>query len=232
MAIARVAGQTPTANGGTGIQAIAVTLPQNVVAGNAIMCVGKYRKDAGTLTFSDNLGNTYANDTTTPDTLEDGVVIGSAKNLTTGGACTITFTMTDAANRIGIAAMEYSGFTGGAVFDQFNNSTGTSTSADSGATPTTTAADELLIGGTSDGLGTSVTWTGSFSLLAANTTGRISSGDRIVAATGAYNATATLGASATWRCVIATYKAAGGGGVTYPQLERGIRGLLRGIYGG
>ena len=215
MAIARVSGQTPQANGGTGIQSIAVTLPQNVVAGNAIMAVGKYRKDAGTLTFSDNLANTWGNDTTEPNDIDNGILLGSAKNLTTGGACTITFTMTDTADRMGITAMEYSGFTGGAVFDQFNNSTGSSTSPDSGATPTTTAADELLIGGLSiQGIaGTTITWTNSFTLLAENlANGRHSAGDRIVAATGAYNATATLNNSNGWRMVIATYKASGGGG--------------------
>src|SRR4030067_797382 len=151
MAIARTVGQTPQAASGTSIQSIAVTLPQAVVAGNAIMAVGKYRADAGTLTFSDNLGNTWANDTAFNADLNNGIVIGSAKNLTAGGACTVTFTMTDTANRMGIVVVGYSGFTGGA-------------------------------------------------------------GDRIVASTGAYNATATLGTSTVWRMVIATYKAAGGGG--------------------
>ena len=210
MAIARVSGQTPQANGAVPVTSIAVTLPQNVVADNAVMVVGKYRADAGTFTFDDNLGNTYANDTATPNDLDNGVVLGSAKNLSTGGACTITFTMTDAAERMGISAMEYSGFTGGAVFDQTAQATGSSTSPDSGATPTTTDADELLIGGCSDsGAGNSYTWTSSFTLVAGSTAGRHSMADRIVAATGAYNATATLGTSAGWRMVIATYKAAG-----------------------
>jgi len=215
MAIARTVGQTPQAAGGTSIQSIAVTLPQAVVAGNAIMAVGKYRADAGTLTFSDNLGNTWANDTAFNADLNNGIVIGSAKNLTAGGACTVTFTMTDTANRMGIVVMEYSGFTGGAVFDQTAQATGSSTSPDSGATPTTTAADELLIGGGSDdGAGVPYTWTNSFTKLAESGLGygRVSAGDRIVASTGAYNATATLGTSTGWRMVIATYKAAGGGG--------------------
>jgi len=212
VAIARTVGQTPQAAGGIGIQSIAVTLPQAVVAGNAIMAIGKYRANAGTLTFSDNLGNTWANDTVFNNDIDNGIIIGSAKNLTTGGSCTVTFTMTDTADRMGIAVMEYSGFTGGAVFDKTVQATGTGTAADSGATPTTTAADELLIGGGGDSIGQAHTWTNSFTLVAENTTGRHSMGDRIVAATGAYNATATLSASTDWRMVIATYKMAAGGG--------------------
>src|SRR3990167_10358140 len=106
MAIARVSGQTPKAAGGVGIQSIAATLPQAVATGNAIIAVGKYRKDTGTLTFSDNLSNTYGNDTTEPNDIDNGILIGSAKNLTSGGSCTITLTMTDSANRLGIVVME------------------------------------------------------------------------------------------------------------------------------
>lgn len=209
MVISRVAGQTPQAHGLTGVTSIQVTLPQNVVAGNAVMVVGKSRS-GGTITFSDGLSNTYATDIETAGGADNDVAIGSAKDLSTGGSCTVTASTTAGADRMGISAMEYSGFTGGAVFDQSASNIGTSTSADSGSTPTTTAADELLIGGASDAGATTYSWTSSFSLVAEHSTGRHSMGDRIVASTGTYNATATLGISTLWNMVIATYKEAGG----------------------
>lgn len=46
----------------------------------------------------------------------------------------------------------------------------------------------------------------------------------------------TIDASEELRCtqsyITVTYTEAGGGGVTYPQLERGIRGVERGVYSG
>ena len=225
MALARVSGQTPQAAGGTGITSIQVTLPQNVVAGNAIMAVGKHR-NSGTVTFSDGLGNTWGNDVTSPVQTTDLVTIGSAKNIATGGSCTITFSTTASANRMGLSAMEYSGFSGGAALDKTASSNAASgTSVDTTATATTTAADELLIGGCTDGLGTTYTWTNSFTLVAENTaTGRQSMADRIVAATGAYNATATLGSSTSWTAAIATYKAVGGGSPS-PAPSLGLLGV-------
>ena len=211
MAIARVSGQTPQAAGASPVTSIAVTLPQNVVAGNAIMAVGKHRNS--TPTFSDNLGNSYAVDAALPVfSADNGVRIGSAKNLASGGACTLTFGSVTS-GRLGVSAMEYSGFTGGAAFDQTAQANGTSTTPSSGATPTTTAADELLIGGGSDGSGqASYTWGSSFGLVAENSQGRHSMGDRVVAATGTYSATATFGTSTPWGMIIATYKEVGGGG--------------------
>jgi len=215
VAIARASGQTPQVAGSAGATSIAVTLPQNVVAGNAIMAIGKYRN--GTPGFSDGLGNTYAVDADTGTDGNNGVRIGSAKNLTTGGACTVTFG-TVTSSRIGISAMEYSGFSGGAAFDKSASAGAAGTAVDSGATATTTAADELLIGGASDGAGSTYTWTNSFTLVAENTTGRFSMADRIVAAAAAYNATATLGTSTDWRAVIATYKETGGGAAAFIKM--------------
>ena len=230
MAIARVSGQTPQAAGGENVQSIAVTLPQSIVAGNAVMAVGKNR-NGGTRSFSDNLSNTYVVDVSSIIDADNNVTIGSEKNITNGGSCTVTFTTTAAANRMGITAMEYSGFTGGAAFDKSASATGTGVNADSGATATTTAADELLIGGLSaSALSISPTWINSFVLLAENSAGRHSAADRIVSSTGAYSAAATLGGSDNWCMVISTYKEVGGGGDPEGSLIGGklIRGgLLR-----
>lgn len=59
--------------------------------------------------------------------------------------------------------------------------------------------------------------------------------DRVVAATGTYHDAVTLTLTAeTYTTQILAFKAAGGGGatVTYPMLERGTRGLTRGLYEG
>jgi hypothetical protein len=228
MPIARVSGQTPQANGANTVQTIAITLPQNVVAGNFIGCIGGSQNSNAHI-YSDNLANSFANDVSRDRAVDaNHCSIGTAKNISTGGAATITLSQdgTPANARMGIAGMEWSGFSGGAALDKTfsNDSAGTpGTSIDTGATAATTANDELLLAGVKDSNnGVPYTWGSSFSLIAetGSAAGRTSSGDRIVTATGTYNGTATASNSIAWAAVIATYKAAAGGAALTHDFSR------------
>jgi hypothetical protein len=215
MAISRAAGQTPQVNGSGGVTTIAVTLPQAVVVGNSIFAVGGHTfSNLGS--FSDNLGNAWVVDKAQFNAAsEDHVSIGSCKNITVGGSCTITYASNGAAETMGIMADEYSGFSGGASLDKSAGNTGTGTAVDTGTTAATTVADELLMAGVKDAFnGAPYTWGSSFTKLAETDEagGRSSSADRIVSAAGTYNATATQSNAAAYAAAIATYKAAGAAG--------------------
>jgi len=227
MAIARAAGQTPQANGSSGVTTIAVTLPQAVVVGNSMFAVGGHTfSNLGS--FSDNLGNVWVVDKVQFNAAsEDHVSIGSCKNITVGGSCTITYASNGAAEIMGIVADEYSGLNG-AILDKTAGNTGTGTAVDTGTTATTTEADELLIAGVKDAFdGVPYTWGSSFSLLAETSAGRSSSADRVVSAMAAYNATATQNAANAYAAAIATYKGTPSGpGVNAPRIRsRGLGNL-------
>jgi len=135
------------------------------------------------------------------------------ENIVGGASHTITIT-TSASKFSTLNATEYSGIATSGSLDQTNVGTGTSTTLLSAATPTTTVADELLIGNGTINTGTNSAWTAgaSYTIRGSETAG--SSGsvsfleDRIVAATGAYTAGASWsGASSNWICTVCTFKA-------------------------
>ena len=219
MAIARV--QTAVVAASATATSVGVALGSNVASGNVIVASAKHRTTA--TGFTDTLSHSYSKDVDyIGNDADNEVVIGMA-NLTSSGACTITFTQSGS-SRIGISLNEYT-FSGGATFDKSSTATANNSSLDSGATATTTAADELLVGIGSTSNSANFTWTNSFTMVGESTTSRHGSGDRIVTATGAYNATATLSGSTLWAAAIATYKEAGGAGRT----TKNTRGFPLGV---
>ena len=118
----------------------------------------------------------------------------------------MTTTFNTATPYVDIRALEYSGLDPVNPFDVGTSASGTGTSANSG-TVSTTAANALVFGA-------GIT-TGGFSTAGTNFTTRIITRpdadiaqDRIVTATGAYNATAPLSGSAAWVMQVATFRAA------------------------
>ncbi|HEY6231359.1 MAG TPA: hypothetical protein VIW64_08845 [Pyrinomonadaceae bacterium] len=113
-------------------------------------------------------------------------------------------------------------------FDKDAIAKGSGTSPSSGATATTTAADEILIGavGTNGPNGdTAGTWSNSFnagqrlgSTGGSGTTNEtVSEGYLVVASTGTYTAAKTGITSRTWQAAIATYKASSGAPAATPK---------------
>ena len=120
----------------------------------------------------------------------------------------MTVTFNTATPYVDIRALEYSGLDPVNPFDVGTSAAGTGTTANSG-TVTTTAANALIFGAGMT--------TGSFGAAPAPFTTRIITNpdadiaqDRIVTATGAYNATAPLSGSAAWVMQVAAFKAASG----------------------
>lgn len=152
-----------------------------------------------------------------------GTAGGTANLVVSGGGINLALLVT-AAQVTGLAA---------APLDQTASGGGTGTSASSGATAPTTQADELLLGV----VGTALTdlpvggvWGGGFAAFQDADDGgnvvSISTGTRIVAATGSYTASKT-GISnspgiSSWLAAIATYKASAGGVVSGGFLLRGV----------
>lgn len=210
----RKAGQTDQIAHNASGQSVAITFPQAVVVGDTIIAMTRYDNTVvgpapDNMVVTDNLGNSWSKvgNAFFPD--EFRVTVWQC-NVTNGGSMTATMNTTSPATGITIAGMEYVG-TGGGAFDQTANNTGTSTSANSGSTPTTTAADELLIGIVGDSFnGTPYTATGGWTKRAESNSsnGRCAFFDRIVSATGTYAMTATLSVSNAWCALICTFKEA------------------------
>lgn len=126
---------------------------------------------------------------------------------------------------ITISAAAYSGLATSGVLDKQHSASGTGTALDSGSTTTTAQANELLIGGGTVAAGSTVTWTaGTGYTIRSSVTNAAVGGvsyleEKIVSATGTYNATATSSVSGGWDAAIATFKDAAAGGATTKVLS-------------
>ena len=132
--------------------------------------------------------------------------IWAAYNITGASDNIITITWASAVvGRRGVAH-QVSNIAASSAFDRFASANGTGTAVDSSDTLTTTQTDEYLFAWMIEGAGSTITpgsgWTERL-----NPTGAPWSGDRVVTTTGAYDFTATLGASDAWWATLATFKA-------------------------
>jgi hypothetical protein len=218
-----------------GIQGNNVTSVTNAgrtsVAGNFIACGISINTAVNFVGIADSYSNTWLQAAPSSGWYAGGGFDSSrlhdAADILGGTSHTITLTMSPASFAT-IQAAEYSfGATG--TLDQIAHDSlvGSSTSLDSTATPATTAADELLVGfgcqAMTDG---TFTWTAGAGYTLRSSTNNANAGstaaleDRIVSATGAYNATMSdaLGTGPLgWDMLIATFREGGGGGGDPPQ---------------
>ncbi|MBM2802689.1 MAG: hypothetical protein HW419_582 [Deltaproteobacteria bacterium] len=200
---------------------IAVTVPAaGVAAGNSIIVSFAMNPATGTVSCADTASNSYGVDRDVVNgsgTSGVRTVILSADNvIALASGNTITCTHPSVAARA-VSANEFSGLAVSAARDQTAGAIGSSMAPSSGSTPTTAQAVELLIGaigveGKSNETftpGSSYTTIGRAGTNQGNAATNITINPeyRIVTATGAYAATATLGNSRAWAAAIATYKA-------------------------
>lgn len=137
-----------------------------------------------------------------------------------------------------ISAAAFSGALQSGPFDQENGANNSSTTTLATGSVTPSVANELIIASPMCTNGRTFTIDSSFSITtqanggASDFSGGIAY--LIQTSASAVNPTWTQsGSAAQMAAAIATFKAAGGGAsVTYPELERGIRGLNRGLYPG
>ena len=191
-----------------------VAFASNNTAGNFLVCTICSGGDITNVT--DTAGNTW---TKAVDQGQAALLLFTdiwyAENCA-AGANTVTLSG-GFANFEHIAVAEYSGMATSTVLDQIASQNGNNTISepDSSGTPTTTQADELLIGAIGNNSTRTVDpWGSSFTEQAdqASNSRALSWGDRIVTVTDAYDASGTLSGITDWQCLIATFKVAAAAG--------------------
>src|SRR3569833_1450878 len=205
--------QTKTNSLGAAATSIATTFTSNITAGNTIIVVSS--EDFSVInqisSITDSLGNTYARAVAdTEGSFVDGEIWYAPSP--TGGANTVTINYAHSVVAAVVLA-EYSGLLTSSPLDQVAKAHAiTGTAMSSGASPATTQASELVIGGgmTNDtspttftagtGYGNKVQVVNTTSLQAAAIE------DKTVSATGAQTATMTLAPSGHWVMLAATFK--------------------------
>lgn len=229
MAAAYVQG---AANGATTGTTLAVSLPGNITVGNQLMLHCR-PNNPGAVSVADDLGNTWTAAEVT-DLNAEPIRFFRCKDITTGGACTITVTF-PTSTRHGVNVREFSGLDNTSALDDSAGSfqAVADTSLEMGSVDTT-AAGVLYNGANTSNGATISTPATNYGTVLYNATGRCVSVHRI--STGALSAEApvhTISASETFGAIVAAVAEASGGGGGDPEgrliwgkLIRG--GLLRG----
>lgn len=204
--------RTTSATSATGGSSIAMGVSTPTKAGDALLVSMMLTNSAtGPVTVSDSAGNTYTPVVDKPDGNKDRTLIFaalSAKAMPTG---TITV-HTPATGEYHVAVDEFSGVT---AVDQTAAATSTAGPPwNTGSTPTTTQATELLFAAAGIQGGSPTVWGSGFTALPTLfvSTDQLATGYRTVTSTGSYSASGT--ANHQWMAGIVTLKgAAGNGGV-------------------
>jgi hypothetical protein len=210
---------------------IGLTLGVGVAAGSKLVVFAGCDTSAKTASVADSRSgsNVYAVDVTANATQPCGAYIATCEvvvALLAGDVITVTFSGSTTDRSIG--AVSVTGLVSITPLDKSTSANGTATGWSSGATATTTQADEIIFGLAVENdaaLLTGVTSSpgGGFTEIHdfGNTDGVfLTSTYLIVSATGAQTASGTwagAGLSPRWQAVVATYKAAPSSGVPAPR---------------
>lgn len=209
--------------------AVTLVLPAftgSVTAGNLIVVhAGRHNTAGSTLSVSDNKGNSYSM-AVGPTTLGNGRAYIFYSVVDTGGTNFIITITASASSIHTAAAAEYSGVATSTPLDQIAAATGNGTAASSGATPTTTQANELIMGMVYSPpnvptISAGATFTFRVNRVN-NSRGSILLEDKNVTSTGTQTATGTISATNDWIAQCATFKEAGAA-VVFPQEPAVIR---------
>lgn len=186
-------------------------------AGNTLVVSAAWTNDLGVATVASSNGNTYTLARSHDDTGSKKVSVWVANNCN-GGAETVTLTLGTVTFEV--LKSEYAKGTNALAVDQVASANANSTDPNSGNTPTTTAANELVYG--------IVAANSSSPAAGAGFTSRANGGsnlferceDKVVSSTGA-QAAAFTSASQGWICICVTLMEAGGGAPTTFLLGQG-----------
>jgi RHS repeat-associated protein len=213
------------------VPSLGATFAANVTNGNRIVAVvGVWNNGATASGVTDSAGNTYTKvaglvgSDGTEETIWTAPITAGA-----GTRPTVTATASGTAD-IGIAVSEYSGLStaaGSAAVDQSAITSGTSSGAatvSSGATPATTAGDELAVGGYVDsGFGDTLSygsgWTGRVNVSPASDM-ELATEDQAVGKGATPNAQVSTSASSSWLMATAVFKGASTGGANVVSTTR------------
>jgi len=196
---------------GTSVSSLSQSLSTPNTAGDLIIVFVRMSSTSQTLHVTDTLGNAY-NDAVSQTQSSDGhqIHILYARNIA-AGANTITVSFSAANGHPWLSIYEYSGLSASTPLDKTAHAQGSSSSANSGLTPMTTSARELVFAGV--GLPASSAQTVSaatgFILLQQNAPpshSRAASEDAIVNSTGQYAGSFALSGAANWSALVATFR--------------------------
>jgi len=197
----------PTTTTGT------VVFDQNVTVGNTIVIAtndnwGAINQVSG---ITDSLGNAYTRATSASESsFVDGEVWVAP--VTTGGACTITVTISNAGATLIMTALEYTGLASSPVDKTSSSSAVSGTAVTSGATATTTQASEVVVtfGLTNGTVATRATQGAGYNhdnnFIDTTNDLFIAFADKVVSSTGAQTGTFTLSGSGHWVGMVVTLK--------------------------
>ena len=188
---------------------VSVAFPTSNTAGNLILAFVRMSTTSQTVTLKDSASNTYVEAVTQVQSSDGSQVhLFYAKSIF-GVANTVTATFSSSNNHPWLAIYEYKGLSTTTPLDQTAHGQGSNTAPNSGATPTTTSANELVfaaMGLPSSYSGTQTAGSG-YSLLQNDTaTSPASNESKLVTSTGSYTGTFNLGSSANWTAIVATFK--------------------------
>jgi subtilisin family serine protease len=210
------------ANGaqGSNVTSLLSAFPVTNTAGDLIIAFVRMSTTSATVNVTDTLGNTYVDAVAqVQDNDHSQVHVFYAKNILSG-ANTVKATFSSSNSHSWLAIFEYAGMNTANPLDKTAHAQGHSTVPSTGATPTTTSANELVFAGF--GLPSSYTGTqtaGTGYTLVQNDTGTspAATESMLVTSTGSYTATFSLNSSSNWSAVVATF-AGGGIGITTTSL--------------
>ena len=204
--------QTALGNGTTS-PVVTAAFGSSVVAGNLIVVT--VVDDAGiaepSMTVTDTGGNTYTRRADTGAANSGTHTAWDAKVVTGGASFTVTVTNPGGAfARLTIVAQELNGFTGTPTFDKVSAyAAATSTAALSATSGTLTSANEIVVGSFAHYSTISAFTLGTgYTNLGTNNVANAASAQesKVVAATTAVTAAATIAASREWTAYVITYR--------------------------
>jgi len=178
----------------------------NHTSGNLLVVfVGMNSSSVTVSSIADTAGNTYTKVTSIKDSeINDTIECWYAKNITGNANNVVTATFSGSVGYRTITVDQYSGCDTSAPLDQYNTGTGENTAPITGNI-TTTAANEVLVAGVY--LRAFRTITAGTNYTKRTDASYAASEDRIVSATGTYNATFSLSISTYWVTIIVSFKA-------------------------
>ncbi len=194
---------------GSGVGSLSIAFPSSNSAGNLIVAFVRMSTTAQTVQVTDSLGNVYTEAVSQAQTTDGHQIhLFYARNVA-GGANTVAASFSGTNNHPWMSVFEYRGLSTTAPLDRVNKSQGSGTAVTTGATPTTSAANELIFVGAgfaNDYAGTVSPGAG-YSLQQQDSgTSRAVSESELVSSKSSYTGKFSLNAGTNWSAVIATFK--------------------------
>jgi hypothetical protein len=201
------------------VSSVSASFPSSNTAGNLIIAFVRMSTTTQTVTLTDSAGNSYINAISQTQTTDGHqIYIFYAKNIG-GGANTVKATFSAANNHPWLAIYEFAGLSTSTPLDRTAHAQGTNAAANSGATASTTAPNELVFAGlgTPNNYAGSITPGSGYGMQQQNTNlSRAASETAVVSSTGSYSGAFTAGSATNWSAVVATFASGSGSASATP----------------